>query len=705
MEDRKYKVDLYLYDRPLIINPIEFYQNDTESCAIEFNFNTDRVNKFDLTNKTVEVRVTKPDLTVISDSATITGLNTAVWELKLGAISMAGSCSISIYVYENTERLTFGTLKYKVKADREVGNVVSQPEYPILTDLIGDVQSAVNESNQTNDNISVMEQQRATNEQQRQQNETTRNSEFNNIKSEYSSIKGIMIDTNNAANLQNQVNQVNTQLADKMTFHASKLINKLKSGEPATIVFLGDSTTEQNATTNGLPNHVGLLTTWLESLYPGLVTVVNSGISGHNITMMLERLHKDVISKNPDLVIACSGINDQGGTYNIPLDEFRKNYNVLVQEIISQSDTDIILRTPNVVMSAATSDAINVYNDVTRAIAKRYNLGLFDLYKVMKDDIAKGVINLTTTGPFLKDSVHPNENGHAYIFEHFKVYFQPTDFVQKPIGVYKMISAKGGGFRNVGGTEFAGVSYVNGYTLLFNQPNKKINFEYEGEDLTVIYGMTAGTGQFIVYIDGVAQPLVDTYSATTKYRGSVTYSVPSGKHLIEIECQSTKNDSSSSTNLQIQAVIFKKENRINYGLIPLAYSYLNVVATTSVSLTPSAETTLIYNSVPANIGDVATVNVTTGEITMKKAGLYQIISANRVTTDADKSIEVNYKVNGTTIKRFYSRTTTSTVTPQTLSVELLDFRVLNVGDVIKFAINSQGTAPTSISNSTLIKIG
>lgn len=238
MEDRIYKVDLYLYDRPLIINPIEFYQNDTESCAIEFNFNTDRVNKFDLTNKTVEIRVTKPDLTVITDSATITGLNTAVWELKLGAISVAGSCSISIYVYKNVERLTFGTLKYKVIADREVTNVISQPEYPLLTKLISDVQGALNESNQVNENISVMElervgnentrktseQQRVTNEdtrnlaeQQRQQNETTRNSEFNNIKSEYSGIKGIMLDTNNAANLQNQVNQVNTQLAEKAT--------------------------------------------------------------------------------------------------------------------------------------------------------------------------------------------------------------------------------------------------------------------------------------------------------------------------------------------------------------------------------------------------------------------------------------------------------------------------------------------------------
>ncbi|GEM_PF-655530 len=292
MENRMYKVDLYLYDRPLIINPIEFYQNDTESCAIEFNFNTDRVNKFDLTNKTVEIRVTKPDLTTITDSATITGLNTAVWELKLGAISVSGSYSISIYVYQNTERLTFGTLKYKVIADREIGNVSSQPEYPILTNLIGEVQAAVNESNQTNENISVMEQQRVTNEQLRQQNEITRNSDFNNIKSEYAGIKGIMIDTNNAANLQNQVNQVNTQLAEK----AKHIYPTMTTSEIQTILTNYREVLFTDGTFNVNPLNIASNT--IIYMSPNTILKANTGYTPYNCLLNIVAVNNVVIYGN-----------------------------------------------------------------------------------------------------------------------------------------------------------------------------------------------------------------------------------------------------------------------------------------------------------------------------------------------------------------------------------------------------------------------
>lgn len=492
----------------------------------------------------------------------------------------------------------------------------------------------------------------------------------------------------------------------KKTFHASKAFAKLKRGEPATIVFLGDSTTEQNGTTNGQPNHVGLLTTWLSEQFPGLVTIVNAGISGHSIKLMFERLQKDVLVHNPDLVIVCSGINDQGGTYAISLEEFKKNYDLLIQEIISQDTTDVILRTTNVVMSAATSSAIDVYNEVTRSLAIKYDLGLFDLFKEMQKDIAEGNISVTTVGPFLNDSVHPNENGHQYMYERFKTFFIPKKAIHKPTGTRKMISAKGG-FRHVGGTEFAGVNYVNGYALLFNQPNKRISFEYEGEDFSIIFAGTAGTGQFKVFVDGVQQgDIVDTYRASNKFREFVSYSVSPGKHLVEIEGQATKNASSSSTNLQIQAVIYKKEGRINEGLIPLPYSYLDVRATASIALTDGVEKAFVFNSVPFNIGDIASYVLATGEITFKKAGLYQIYFSNRFVTEPDKSLEANYKVNGTTIKRAYSRTPNSVAaaTPS-ISLDLTDIRVFNVGDKLTFAMNAQGTSPSDTAYAVIVKIG
>jgi uncharacterized membrane protein YccC len=47
------------------------------------------------------------------------------------------------------------------------------------------------------------------------------------------------------------INNIDIPAAQEVnTFHASKFIGKLRNGEPATVVFLGDSTTEQNDTTH-----------------------------------------------------------------------------------------------------------------------------------------------------------------------------------------------------------------------------------------------------------------------------------------------------------------------------------------------------------------------------------------------------------------------------------------------------------------------
>ncbi|EEL77683.1 NADH dehydrogenase subunit 6 [Bacillus cereus AH676] len=46
----------------------------------------------------------------------------------------------------------------------------------------------------------------------------------------------------------------------------TKAIEKLDKGEKATIVFLGDSTTEQNFQTNGKPGHVSIINDFLKIL-------------------------------------------------------------------------------------------------------------------------------------------------------------------------------------------------------------------------------------------------------------------------------------------------------------------------------------------------------------------------------------------------------------------------------------------------------
>ena len=47
--------------------------------------------------------------------------------------------------------------------------------------------------------------------------------------------------------------------------------------------------------------------------YPTVpVSIINAGISGDNAPHGLERLERDVLSKNPDLVVVCFALNDSG---------------------------------------------------------------------------------------------------------------------------------------------------------------------------------------------------------------------------------------------------------------------------------------------------------------------------------------------------------------------------------------------------------
>ena len=108
-----------------------------------------------------------------------------------------------------------------------------------------------------------------------------------------------------------------------------KIVEKLKlkqstvSSPPVTIAFIGDSITQgcfevyyktptQIDTIyeykNAFPTR---LREMLALLYPSVqVNIINSGISGDTVSRGLDRLERDVLSYNPDLVVVGYGAND-----------------------------------------------------------------------------------------------------------------------------------------------------------------------------------------------------------------------------------------------------------------------------------------------------------------------------------------------------------------------------------------------------------
>lgn len=135
-----------------------------------------------------------------------------------------------------------------------------------------------------------------------------------------------------------------------------KLASKQKdvsSGEAATIVVFGDSNTQ--GCFECFINEQGQIDTVFETeqsygsklkhilqiLYPkAQINLINSGISGDRATKAKDRVQKDILKYDPDLVIVAFGTNDSGeGLKNLPA------YKEAMDSIFSQlkqADCDVI---------------------------------------------------------------------------------------------------------------------------------------------------------------------------------------------------------------------------------------------------------------------------------------------------------------------------------------------------------------------------
>lgn len=179
----------------------------------------------------------------------------------------------------------------------------------------------------------------------------------------------------------------------------------------AKIVFLGDSTTEQNEYTNGNPGHVKLIEQELTEGFGPNVNVYNAGVSGNDLTDMDERLKGSVIKFNPDLVFINSSLNDVSNEVSVK--EFKENYQTIIDRIKEETDAKIILRTSNFTMSPEINVQLEEsYNDAIKEVAMENELGFIDLYSYYKDNAEShsGGINHFNFNHF-----HPNENGQKLI--------------------------------------------------------------------------------------------------------------------------------------------------------------------------------------------------------------------------------------------------------------------------------------------------
>ncbi len=183
----------------------------------------------------------------------------------------------------------------------------------------------------------------------------------------------------------------------------------LKPG--GTLVFLGDSITEQRLYTRYVMNYFTLR-------YPGVPFAFrNVGWSGDTAVGGLQRLSRDVLSLHSSVVSICYGMND--GHYRAFSAQDYLQYMAAMTRLVTtlkQAGVQVVLLTPSCV-DPQRKAALKPYNDTLMrfalgitALAESESIPAVNLYDLLQDvQMRAGKVS------FIPDAVHPNPAGHAVI--------------------------------------------------------------------------------------------------------------------------------------------------------------------------------------------------------------------------------------------------------------------------------------------------
>lgn len=193
---------------------------------------------------------------------------------------------------------------------------------------------------------------------------------------------------------------------------------QLKDGE--TIVFLGDSITQQGA---GEKGYVTLFRKAIETHRPDSgIKVIGAGIGGHKVPNLEERLDRDVLTHKPDVVVIYIGINDvwhstrgQGTEIGI----FKSGLMNLIKRC-TDAGARVILSTPSVIGekpdgSNDLDKMLDEYADVGREVAKSTGTTLLDLRTAFVSHLQAYNVAAESKGILTTDGVHLNDEGNRFV--------------------------------------------------------------------------------------------------------------------------------------------------------------------------------------------------------------------------------------------------------------------------------------------------
>lgn len=187
------------------------------------------------------------------------------------------------------------------------------------------------------------------------------------------------------------------------------------------ILFIGDSITDANRDktdpTDLGEGYVSLLAEKLRPLYENMsFTFVNKGVSGNRIFDIAERLERDCIAENPDIVILFEGINDVWHKYfhgiEFDLDAFSACYESVAAKI-KESGAKLIIAEP-FLLNVPDKKRFRKEFDPEVAAIKKIADQYADAY-IAFDEIFTGVSKSVSISAYSADGIHPTHRAARLI--------------------------------------------------------------------------------------------------------------------------------------------------------------------------------------------------------------------------------------------------------------------------------------------------
>jgi lysophospholipase L1-like esterase len=187
------------------------------------------------------------------------------------------------------------------------------------------------------------------------------------------------------------------------------------------VVFFGDSITQAGVQPTGYITKMDSMIKQLK--LPDSIELVGAGIGGNKVYDLYLRMEKDVLEKNPDIVVIYVGINDvwhkAGAGTGTDADKYEKFYRAIIKKL-QDKNIKVIVCTPSVIgektdHSNQQDGDLNYYSNVIRKIAKELSLPVCDLRKSFSDYLQANNPANAEKGILTTDRVHLNEKGNAFV--------------------------------------------------------------------------------------------------------------------------------------------------------------------------------------------------------------------------------------------------------------------------------------------------